>query len=199
MTTDSATARLLTLALLLASGTVVFTTEAIENVAPGWRARFTRVRQEKNDAELSAALKPFGFLLGDWDAVPGPAGETGGFGFKSSVQGRVMVRTNYANYPASAGKPASRHDDVMVMAADGDIIRADYFDSEGHVIRYVARSPAARQVELVSEIKSGEPRYRLRYRMEADDTLHGEFEIAPPGKPDAFSRYLEWTARRSRP
>jgi hypothetical protein len=156
-------------------------------------------RVDRQDAAAVAPpLQPLGFLLGDWDAAPGPAGETGAFSFKSDVQGRAIVRTNYASYPASADKPASRHDDLMVIAADGGVVRADYFDSEGHVIRYVVESPRPREAVFLSEIKRNEPRYRLRYTSSADGVLSGRFDIAPPGKPDAFSPYLTWTARRSR-
>jgi hypothetical protein len=143
-------------------------------------------------------LKPLAFLLGDWEAAPGSAGETGATSFRSSVQGRVIVRTNDATYPAANGKPASRHDDLMVIAAEGSTLRADYFDNEGHVIRYSVESPAAAQVSFVSDVKANEPRYRLRYSMNADGTLTGQFDIAPPGKPEDFTRYLTWSARRAR-
>ena len=148
------------------------------------------------DEPLVAALQPFAFLLGEWDAVPGQSGETGGFTFKAAAQGRVIVRTNFASYPASAGKPASRHDDFMVIAVERGAVHADYYDSEDHIIRYVGRSPAAGQVEFVSEVRSGEPRYRLRYTANADGSVAGQFDVAPPGKPDDFARYLTWSARR---
>src|SRR5262245_4140034 len=160
------------------------------------RLHSSRLQSSVDDDALVAALKPLGFLLGDWDAAPGPSGETGGFSFRSGAQGHILVRTNFANYPASADKPASRHDDLMVIAPDAGAICADYFDNEGHVIRYVARSINSGQVEFVSEIKPNEPRFRLRYTANRDDSLAGQFDIAPPGQPDTFSPYLSWTARR---
>src|SRR5262245_41384136 len=43
---------------------IVFTTEAIENVPAGWRARENaRVRQNDRDAALVPALQRFAFLL----------------------------------------------------------------------------------------------------------------------------------------
>lgn len=146
--------------------------------------------------EVVPALKPFGFLQGDWDAVPGPSGETGAFSFKPGAQGHILVRTNFANYPASAGKPASRHDDLMVIAPDGDTIRADYFDSEGHVIRYTVRPVGSGEVLFTSEIKPNQPRYRLRYKSSGAASLAGQFEVAPPGEPESFKPYLTWTGRR---
>jgi hypothetical protein len=148
--------------------------------------------------DLAPSLQPLAFLLGDWEAVPGTSGETGASSFRSSIQGHAIVRTNYASYPAAAGKPASRHDDLMVIAPDGASLRADYFDSEGHVIRYVVESPRAGEVVFVSASQPGEPRYRLRYSANPDGTLTGRFDVAPPGKPESFKAFLTWSARRSR-
>lgn len=148
-------------------------------------------------AETPASLDPFRFLLGDWEAIPDSSGATGGFSFSPNVQDRVIVRTNYSISPAADGKPASRHDDLMVIYDEAGTIRADYFDNEGHVIRYVAQARTG-SVVFVSEIKPAEPRYRLTYDLGADGILNGRFEIAPPGKPDAFAPYLAWKARTRR-
>jgi hypothetical protein len=169
--------------------------QSIESVAHATSlSPAARAREE----DLASGLKSLSFLLGDWDAVPGAAGETGAFSFRSGVQGRVIIRTNYANYPAANGKPASRHDDLMVIAVDGETLRADYFDTEGHVIRYVVESPAAGQVTFLSEVKPNEPRYRLRYTANADGTLAGQFDIAPTGKTESFNPFLTWSARHAR-
>jgi len=134
------------------------------------------------------------FLLGDWRAVDLPAGESGAFTFRVDVQGRVIVRTNEANYAATADHPASRHEDLMVIFTEGGAIRAEYFDSEGHVIRYSAQTrPNA--VVFVSDPAPREPRYRLTYTAGADGVLAGSFELAPPGS-DTFKPYLSWKARR---
>jgi hypothetical protein len=146
-----------------------------------------------------AALSSLTFLLGEWEAqgsgVPGEA--SGGFSFMPELQRRVIVRTNHADYPATDGKPSSRHDDLMVLyATDDGAIRADYYDSEGHVIRYSGSVPGADQLTLVSDPANATPRFRLSYKLRTDGALDGSFEIAPPGKPDTFQPYLSWTARR---
>ena len=142
-----------------------------------------------------APLAPLQFLLGEWEGIGDQAGETGGFTFARSVQDHVIVRTNYSNTPASGGKPASRHDDLMVIYDDGGIVKAEYFDSEGHVIRYIAVAKAG-EVLFLSDVKASEPRYRLTYTRGSATTLIGKFDVAPPGKPDAFAPYLSWTARK---
>jgi phage-related tail fiber protein len=132
-----------------------------------------------------------------WQGIGDQAGATGGFTFSATVQDRVIVRTNYSNTPATAGSPASRHDDLMVIYVEGDAVKADYFDNEGHVIRYLVQ-PRPGGVVFVSEIRPGEPRYRLTYTRADDATITGGFEVAPPGRPDEFAAYLSWRARKIR-
>jgi hypothetical protein len=105
-------------------------------------------------------LAPLQFLVGEWEGIGDQAGATGRFTFALSLQDRVLVRTNYSNTPATAGTPASRHDDLIVVYVEASLVKADYFDSEGHVIRYVADARPG-EVVFVSEIRAGEPRYRL--------------------------------------
>jgi hypothetical protein len=142
------------------------------------------------------ALSHLRFLVGDWRAVDTPAGETGAFTFKLAVQDHVIVRTNEASYAATADRPASRHDDLLVIFSENGSLKADYFDNEGHVIRYSVQTPAPNVAIFVSDASAREPRYRLTYRGAAHGALDGSFEIAPPGSPDAFKPYLSWKAER---
>ena len=148
-------------------------------------------------ADGPASLAPFQFLLGQWEGAGDQAGATGGFTFATGVQDRVIVRTNYSNTPPEGGRPASRHDDLMVVYIDAGRVKAEYFDSEGHVIRYLAEARPG-EVVFVSEIRASEPRYRLTYVQGSTTTLKGTFEVAPPGKPEAFAPYLSWTARKAK-
>ena len=86
---------------------------------------------------------------------------------------------------------------VVYAAADG-AVRADYYDSEGHAIRYSVISPAAGQAVFVSDLVPGEPRYRLSYQLEPSGLLKGEFAIASPGAPGDFEVYLSWQSRKSK-
>jgi len=146
-----------------------------------------------------AELEPLAFLVGEWPAsgTGQPGAGTGTATFARSLQDKVIVRTSYADYPAAAGKPASRHDDLMVIhAAPGGGARADYYDSEGHVIRYAVQSPAAGQAIFLSEAAGGGPRFRLAYTLAAPGVLKGEFAIAPPGTPETFKPYLTWESHK---
>jgi len=138
------------------------------------------------------------FLMGEWVADGPAASGSGHFEFTPDVQGNVVIRRNHAEYPAANGRPASNHDDLLVIYREGTpaVTRAIYFDNEGYVIRYAVDSGAPDAVTLVSEAVVGTPRFRLSYKKLADGRLGGKFEIAPPGKPKEFKTYLEWTAKR---
>jgi hypothetical protein len=154
------------------------------------------VAATSTSAQPKTPLSALEFLVGEWEAIGTAPGESGGFGFAFAVQDRVLVRTNHADYAASDRGPASRHDDLMVIYAEAGVIKADYFDNEDHIIRYTAQVRGSKDVVFVSEAKASEPRYRLSYSMGADGVLKGQFEIAPPGAPAAFTSYLAWTSRK---
>jgi hypothetical protein len=78
--------------------------------------------------------------------------------------------------------------------------RAIYFDNEGHVIHYEVRiTPDQKVITLESEPAPSAPQFRLTTIKTGQDTLEARFEIAPPGKPGAFTVYIEGTARRISP
>jgi len=147
-------------------------------------------------------FKPFQFLLGDWvgEGSGAPGAGSGDFSLQYDLQRHVLVRKSYAEYPASQNRPAYRHDDLMIVYMDEGAKppKAIYFDSEGHVISYSVVS-SENSVRFVSGAAAGQPRYRLTYRKTGDDTVALEFEIAPPGKPDAFASYIQASARRKGP
>jgi hypothetical protein len=141
--------------------------------------------------------EPVQFLVGNWtgEGTGQPGAGTGAFSFTPGLDGKVLIRRSFAEYPAAGGKPASRHDDLMVVyhGETAGELRAIYFDSEDHVIRY-SGSPSAGGVVFVSDGKSDEVRYRLTYTSTGKDTLKLQFEVAAPGKD--FVRYLEAGAHR---
>jgi hypothetical protein len=138
-------------------------------------------------------------LLGRWVAEPDPRapGVTGWTTFSRDLGDRVVVRRNHASYPAKEGKPASDHDDLMVIFAEDGRLRAEYFDSEGHVIRYDVQSPAPGTLVFLSEERPGTPRFRLTYAGLGTGTAALTFEIAPPGA-TAFRPYISARLGRER-
>jgi hypothetical protein len=138
------------------------------------------------------------FLIGDWVGEGGgePGQGAGAFSFRLDLEGRVLVRKNRSDYPAAKDRPAYHHEDLMVIYPEGSGARAVYFDNEGHVIRYNIEFPRESNVVFLSEERSAEPRFRLTYTKLGPDKAGIRFEIAPPGKPEAFAPYIEATAHR---
>lgn len=140
---------------------------------------------------------PAQFLIGQWTGEGGgqPGQGGGAFSFTPDVQGKVLVRRSYAEYPASDGKPAYRHEDLTVVYRDETSreLRAIYFDNEDHVIRYSVKAWEG-GVVFVSDGLPSAPRYRLTYTGTGKDRLKIKFEVAAPNRD--FTTYLEAAARR---
>jgi len=104
------------------------------------------------------------FLLGQWWADQKFGEPAGGFTFASQLQSRIIVRTNYADYPATDERQAYRHEDLMVIYCDeNQTLRADYYDSEGHVIRYSGQVIEKNRVVCTSEPTGSGPGFRFTY------------------------------------
>ena len=142
-------------------------------------------------------LAPLDFLLGAWEATGGgaPGSGAGTTSFERRLGNKVIVRTNHADYPATKDRPASSHDDLMVIYATSDgQIRASYYDSEGHVIDYTAETSDGSAVFTSGNVP-GAGRFRLTYKQTYAGIVSGQFEIAPAGDPQAFKSYLSWTMK----
>lgn len=137
------------------------------------------------------------FLAGEWvgegDGKPGQS--TGRATFRFDLEGRALIRRSQADYPAANGRPASHHEDLMTLFAEGGQLKALYLDNEDHVIRYLVTAVPS-GVAFTSEPGPG-PRFRLTYLKGAEEgRVSIRFEIASPGKPDTFSTYLEAGTRK---
>jgi len=138
--------------------------------------------------------KGYTFLLGDWvgegNGTPGEG--TGKLTFYLALQNQILIRKNHTEYPATANKPAFTHDDVLIHYCENNLVRAIYFDSEGHTIHYTANFlPDSSELILLGDITPSAPRFRFTYTKIGNEKLKVTFEIAPPGKPEEFSKYLE--------
>ena len=152
--------------------------------------------QEQPAKSRWTAWQPFlGTWVGSGSGQPGQG--AGEFTLEPSLQGAVLVRHNFAEYPATKEKPAYRHDDLMVIYVDGEKTRADYWDNEDHVIHYGAVVSGNKLVFLSDDAQSG-PRFRLTYVKTGADTLQLTFEIAPPNDRSAFKAYVSAEMRRKK-
>ena len=145
--------------------------------------------------------KDFDFVLGDWKwSGGGKPGEAKGVStFRPDLLGTVLVRTNHLDYPATKERAAFAHDDLIYVYRDpvDKTLRAIYFDGEGHVIRYrVTVAPDKNSIEFLSDAAPDGTTCRMTYRKVTADSVTETFEIAPPGKPNDFARYVEFLATR---
>jgi hypothetical protein len=143
----------------------------------------------------------FQFLAGEWvgEGSGDPGQGTGGFTFAFDLQNTILVRKNYADYPATKDRPAFSHNDLMIVYREGDRFRATYFDNEQHVITYtVSFAKDSSAVIFVSDVMPGAPRFRLTNTRKGTDSVKITFEIAPPGQPETFNRYIDAVARRKK-
>lgn len=154
--------------------------------------------QQNTRAEWPAKWQ---FLIGSWKAAGhGSPGEgAGGFSFEFDLQRRVLVRRSHTDYPASGDRPGFAHDDLMIIYDDGAKFRADYYDNEGHVIRYAVEfSNDDQTCTFTSEVTAvAQPRFRLTYTRMRGGELAIKFEIAPPNDSKNFKVYVEGTARKN--
>ena len=143
---------------------------------------------------LIAPLEPLHFLEGRWEATGGQKEKTGTgkTTFEVVNQGHAILRKNFAIYPN-----APRHDDVMIIYPENDRVRADYWDSEGHIIHYTVTIASDGSAVFVSDVIPKSPRFRLTYTR-IGSGANGKFEVASPANPDAFAPYLAWSAHRVR-
>jgi hypothetical protein len=152
------------------------------------------------DTTKAVGLDQLKFLEGEWIGEGGgdPGQGTGGFSFVRDLQGQVLIRKSFAEYPATKDKPAFRHDDLIVIYAQpGDTMRATYWDNEGHVINYTVQPlEDQKSAVFVTGPTPSAPQFRLTYKMKDDKTVAIIFEIAPPGQPDKFLPYIEAAAHR---
>ena len=136
-------------------------------------------------------------MKGEWvGAGSGDPGDgAGSFTFLPEMQGKVYVRKNHADYPATKDRPAFRHEDFMTVYQEGNAVKADYVDNEGHVIHYTVTA-SGENIDFVSKADAKGPRYRLRYQFNGAGKMKLSFDIAPPGNPDQFKNYIEAELRR---
>lgn len=143
------------------------------------------------------------YLMGDWVAEGGgaPGQGAGTLSFSTDLEGRILVRKNHVEYPATSEHPARTHDDLMLIYEDphSRAIRAIFLDAEGHVIHYaVAYSADGKIITQLSDLVPGQPRFRFTYTQLPGGELGTRFEIAPPDKPGQFAVYVEGKAHRKK-
>jgi len=160
--------------------------------------------QSRSDGQQVSANKldsKWSALAGEWrgEGSGSPGSGAGTSSFQFDLQKQVLVRRSHSEYPAAGGRPATVHDDLMVIyPGTGEGSRAIYFDNEGHVIEYTATwSAAGDTLTFLSKPTSGAPQFRLIYKKVDAQTLTVAFEMAPPGQ-NEFKPYVSGRLKRTK-
>ena len=166
-------------------------------------AMFQTLTVSAQQSAASVSWDSLKFLVGKWvgegTAETGQAG-AGSCSFEPGLQGKVLVRKNHSEYPAANGRPAISHEDVMIIYPDAakQQLRAFYTDNEGNVIQYtVTASNDGKSAVFLGDADAGARRYRLTYTLAQPDHMTIAFEMASPGKPDEFQKFIEGKLRKS--
>ena len=143
------------------------------------------------DPPLQGPLASLAFMVGDWRGVgegtgPGAGGDSA---IHPDLGGRLLVRRDHV-----LTKAGGAFDIDMVTYVDGSALKAEFIDTEGHVIHYGVTPGAGPSAEFLAPPSPQAPGFRLTYAAVNPDRLHIRFEIAPPG--GAFATYTEGDVAR---
>ena len=156
------------------------------------------------DRALSAPTDPWqalGFLEGTWDAHTqgGSAGaqSSGTYTFKPELKHHLLVRSSSASGACRGPKSFDcEHSDVLYVyqEAQGQPLRAIYFDNEGHVIHYDVSTPDSTTAIFISDPSQPGPQFRLVYELK-EAVMSGKFQMRMPGQAE-WKSYLDWTGAK---
>ena len=148
-------------------------------------------------AQQNSTWKDWSWLIGEWrgegGGQPGQGGGT--FSFKTDLDGKILVRKSHSEYPASGNRPATIHDDLMIVSLDysGNPTKAIYFDNEGHTINYRI-SYAPNTIVLTSGKMANVPVFRLTYTLLDTEMVNTKFEMSQDG--EKFMTYVEGKSKK---
>ena len=137
------------------------------------------------------------WVIGDWagegSGQPGKGGGT--FSLKPDLGDKILIRKNHSEYPATENRPATIHDDLMIVYSDftGNPSKAIYFDNEGHTINYAITYPE-KSIVLTSDKTPNMPVFRLTYTLLEKETINVKFEMSQDG--EKFTTYTEGKCKK---
>jgi hypothetical protein len=138
---------------------------------------------------LKPPLAPIAFLVGNWDQGEGKVAETGGTSRGGSIisiesDGAALLRRDHTELFDKAGKTAGGFHQTMLIYPDGNTLKADYVDGEGHAIHYVSADVVAGKSVAFTSAPGQGPVFKLMYELKAPGTLAVTFGMTPPGAAD---------------
>jgi hypothetical protein len=135
-----------------------------------------------------------GTWLGEGNGKPGKGGGT--FSFSFDLNKNILVRKSHSEYKSNKKDSRITHEDLMVIYPESGekLMKALYFDNEGHIIEYTV-SYSGKSVIFLSEKQANAPIFRLIYTPLDTCIVNTKFEISADGI--NFNTYIEGISKRS--
>ena len=134
-------------------------------------------------------------LIGTWKGNNSgePGQGEGYFTFGFELNGNVLIRKGHTVFPGHENQPARIHDDILVIYKDTSAVpdKADYFDSEGHVLHYYITYNGNSTIVLTSIPVKDNPVFRLTLIKMDNLTTDIKFEYAMQKNPEDFKIHVE--------
>jgi hypothetical protein len=170
-------------------------------IATVWLLSATLLAAQAAPRAAGDPLGKLSFLEGTWAAKTiggsASAASEGSYTFQRELNGHVLARHTLAQKNCSGPDSYNcAHTDLLYVYTDapGQPLKAIFFDSEGHVIRYSIATPAPETAVFISDEQVPGPQFRLTYQHKGS-AMEGRFEIRIPGQQEWHS-YLEWTGNK---
>jgi hypothetical protein len=154
----------------------------------------TSLHAQSTTAPTADSWKPLQFLMGTWEAkTAGKTEAAGTYNFALDLSGHIVSRSSHTASCKSASGLDCEHTDLLYIYKDGpaNVMKAIYFDNEGHVLHYDVTTPSPTSVVFLTDAAQPGPQFKLTYELK-DGVMSGKFQMKPPGAP-AFVSYLEWS------
>jgi hypothetical protein len=162
---------------------------------------FFMISQPLFAQNVSGGWEKWQYMMGEWkgEGSGQPGVGSGSYTLKPKLGGSILERKGVTEIPATAGRPAISHADVMIIYKnrEGNPVKAIYFDNENHVIPYDI-TYSDNKITLLSEAIPSMPRFKLIYEKLEDKLMNIRFEIAMPNAPEEFKPYLEGKNRKTK-
>jgi hypothetical protein len=147
--------------------------------------------------QQTSSWDKWSWLIGEWkgEGSGEPGQGSGIFTFQTDLNDKILVRKAHSEYPATAGKPAIVHDDLLIVYLDysGNPAKAIYFDNEGHTINY-SITYSDKTIVLLSDRIPHVPVFRLTYTLLDNNSIDTKFEMSQNG--EKFMTYIEGKSKK---
>jgi hypothetical protein len=137
------------------------------------------------------------FLEGTWDAKAsgGTSGASvsGTYIFRKELGGHILARHSSSAECKGSDDFDCEHGDLLYIYQEPSeqLLKAIYFDNEGHVIHYSVSTPTPNSAVFTSDASVPGPHFRLVYELKGG-AMSGKFQMQMPGQTE-WQSYLEWS------